>query len=206
MTLLLSGGIVSVILLAFGALATLLFLKRWLSLRLAGVNIDDLLNGITNLLNRNAADEALAQCDATGGPASKIIHAAITHRADAPDALREAMESAGHHEATRLERRLALLLSLAQTAPLLGLLGTLWGFFETLLVINANAQAAIAQSADLTAGVARALGATACGLVVAMLCHLFYNTLIVRVDRLILDMERAASHMFILFTKNAGGK
>ena len=104
-----------------------------------------------------------------------------------------------------MERRLAVILTLAQTAPLLGLLGTLWGLFETLVVINTNAQSSFVQSIDLTQGVARAIGAAACGLVVAMLCHLYYNALIVRVDRLILDMERTASEMLVYFSKNKGG-
>jgi biopolymer transport protein ExbB/TolQ len=85
------------------------------------------------------------------------------------------------------------------------LLGTLWGLFETLVVINANAQARFVQSIDLTQGVARAISSAACGLGAAIICHIYYNALIVRVDRLILDMERTASEMFVYFSKNKGG-
>ena len=205
MDLFLKGGAVSWILLVFGVAATLMFILRWLAFRRAGISVDDLLKGVTTLLARGNDEEALSQCEETGGPAAAIVRAAITHRDAPPDALREAMESAGHNQAARMERGLAALLALAQTAPLLGLLGTLWGLFETLVVINANAQARFVQSVDLTQGVARAISSAACGLGAAIICHIYYNALIVRVDRLILDMERTASEMFVYFSKNKGG-
>ncbi len=206
MSLFLSGGVLPWILLVLGVAAVAIFLERWLFLRRAGINIGDLLTGIKNLLERGNDQEALSQCDETGGPSAAVVRAAITHRAAAPDILREAMESAGHAEVSRMERRLAVLITLAQIAPLLGLLGTLWGIFETLVVINTNAQAHFVQSVDLTQGVMRAIGSSACGLVVAMLGYLLYNTLVVRIDRLILDMERAASEMIVYFAKDKGGR
>jgi biopolymer transport protein ExbB/TolQ len=41
--------------------------------------------------------------------------------------------------------------------------------------------------------------------VVALFCHLFYNAIIVRIDRLILDMERVASEMTAHFITGRGG-
>ena len=205
MDLFLSGGAVSWILLVFGVAATLMFIERWLSYRRAGMSVDGLLSGVKNLLASGNDGEALSQCEETGGPAAAIARAAIENR-DAPEnALREAMESAGANQVARMERRLTVILTIAQTAPLLGLLGTLWGLFETLVLLNTDAQVHFVQSIDLTQGVARAISSAACGLGVAMLCHLYYNALIVRVDRLILDMERTASEMFVYFSKNKGG-
>ncbi|MCL1888374.1 MAG: MotA/TolQ/ExbB proton channel family protein [Kiritimatiellaeota bacterium] len=199
MDLFLSGGVLSWVLLAFGVVAGLLFLERLLRLRGAGVNVGDLLNGVKTLLARGGVEEALSQCEEAGGPAAAVMRAAVAHR-DAPTvALREALESTGHAEVARMERRLAPLLTLGQAAPLLGLLGALWGLYETLAAANSGVQTHLVQAADLTQGAARAISNAACGLVVALLCHVFYNTIIVRIDRLILDMERVASEMTMHF-------
>ena len=192
-------------LLALGGVAVLLFCELWLRLRGAGVNVEDLLNGMKNLLARGGGGEALSQCDETGGPAAKVMRAAVAHRDAPPEALREALEAAGHAEVARMERRLAPLLTLGQAAPLLGLLGALWGLYETLAAVNANAQTHLVQSVDLTQGASRAISSAACGLVVALFCHLYCNAIIVRIDRLVLDMERVASEMAVHFLKNKGG-
>ena len=205
MDLFLSGGALSWMLLAFGAAAALLFLERWLRLRGAGVNVEDLLGGVKTLLARGGGAEALSQCDETGGPAAAVMRAAITHRDAPPGVLREVLEAAGHAQAARMERRLVPLLTLGQAAPLLGLLGALWGLYETLAAMNADVQTRLVQSVDLTQGTARAAGTAACGLVVAIFCHVFYSALIVRVDRLVLDMERVASEMTVHFAKGKEG-
>jgi len=204
MDLFLSGGILSWVLLAFGAVAALLFLERWLRLRGAGVNVEDLLNGVKTLLAGGKSAEAAAQCDETGGPASAVMREAVRHRDAAPEALREALEAEGHAQTAIMERRLAPLLALGQAAPLLGLLGALWGLYETLASANAGAQTHLVQSVDLTRGAARAISNAACGLAAALFCHLFYNALIVRIDRLILDMERVASEMVVYLAKAKG--
>ena len=91
MDLFLSGGVLSWVLLAFGAVAVLLFIERLLRLRGAGVNVEDLLDGIKTLLARGGDAEALSQCDETGGPASAVMRVAVIHRASPQDALREAL-------------------------------------------------------------------------------------------------------------------
>jgi len=205
MDLFLSGGVFAWTQLALFAIAVALFAELWFRMRGAGVNVEDLLNGIKNLLARGGGEEALSQCEETGGPAAKVMRAAVTHRDAPPEALREALEAAGHAEVARMERRLAPLLTLGQAAPLLGLLGALWGLYETLAAVNANTQTQLVQSVDLTGGAVRAISSAACGLVVALFCHLFYNAIIVRIDRLVLDMERVASEMTVHFLKNKGG-
>jgi len=205
MDLFLSGGVFAWMLAVCFVLAALFSFLLWLKLRGAGVNVEDLLNGIKTLLARGGVEEALSQCDETGGPAAKVVRAAVTHRDAPPEALREALEAAGHAEAARMERRLVPLLTLGQAAPLLGLLGAMWGLYETLAAANANTQTHLVQAVDLTQGAARAVSSAVCGLVVALFCHLFYNAIIVRVDRLVLDMERVASDMAVYFLKSKGG-
>ena len=203
MDFLTTGGVVVGIELAMGAAAAVIFIERMLHLRRAGVDAADFLNGIRNLLDGGKHQEALSLCDDARGPAASVARAVIANRGKPPDILRECAEAAGNREAAPVERRLSLLAAFAQTAPLLGLLGTVAGVAETLGAMNARAR--LVQSADLTSGVMTALGTTAFGLGVAIFCHILHSALLARSDRLITDMERAASEMLVYFAPPAKG-
>ena len=90
-----------------------------------------------------------------------------------------------------MERRLVVVATVAQIAPLLGLLGTVIGMVETLMVMRPHGE--LVQSLDVMDGMIRALITTAAGLIVAIPCHVSFNLLVVKIDRIVLDMERAAS-------------
>jgi len=72
---------------------------------------------------------------------------------------------------------------------------------ETLLVMKA--QTHIIQSADVMGGLMRALISTGAGLMVAIPCYVAFNLLVVKIDRILLDMERAASEM-VTFLSGSG--
>lgn len=73
-----------------------------------------------------------------------------------------------------LHRGLAILASVAATAPFLGLFGTVWGIYQALISISASGQVAL----DKIAGpVGEALLTTAAGLVVAIPALIGYNAL-----------------------------
>ena len=74
--------------------------------------------------------EAISICDATPGPVARLVKTAILNRDNGRDRIREAIEEAGLVEVPRLEEKLNLLATIAQIAPLLGLLGTILGFME----------------------------------------------------------------------------
>jgi biopolymer transport protein ExbB len=91
--------------------------------------------------------------------------------------------------------------TVAQIAPLLGLLGTILGMLDSVMVLQV--QAPLLQSADLLVGLKGALTTTAAGLMVAIPCYAAFNHLVVRIDRIVLDMERATTEVLAFITQNA---
>ena len=122
-----------------------------------------------------------------------MVKTAILHRDEEHAAIRQAMEDASLAERSRMERRLVVIATVAQLAPLLGLLGTVIGLYHGLLPLQAEAP--LIHSADVLGGLRQALVTTAAGLLVAIPCYAGFNLLVVKVDRIVLDMERAASEM-----------
>jgi biopolymer transport protein ExbB len=156
------------------------------------------------VLKRDNVVEALSICDATPGPVARLVKTAILNRAHGRERVREALEEAGLSEVPRLEEKLSLLATIAQIAPLLGLLGTVLGFIQAFYYLQGNGLTA--SVADLSDGVWKALICTAAGLAVAIPCHAGYNYLVSRVNSIVLDMEKAATEIVNIVSDPSNGK
>jgi biopolymer transport protein ExbB len=196
------GGPMIWLILITGAVAFTVFFERVLHCHRAQINSAEFLNGVRNVLKRDNVVEALSICDATPGPVARLVKTAILNRDKDRDRLRETVEEAGLAEVPLLEERLNLLATIAQIAPLLGLLGTILGFME----IFGQFQAAglYAHFELLAHGVWKALICAGAGIAVAIPAHAGYNYLVSRINRIILDMERAASEIVNIVTENNG--
>jgi len=122
------GGPMMWLLLATSAVALAIFINRVLQYHREQINTTEFLNGVRNVLKRDNAVEALAICDATPGPVARLVKVAILNRDRGREGVRAALEDAGAWEVPRLEQKLNVLATIAQIAPLMGLLGTVLGF------------------------------------------------------------------------------
>jgi biopolymer transport protein ExbB len=203
-TLLANGGPVIWLILIAAATAAVVFIERALFCHRSQINSAEFLNGVRTVLKRGNVVEAIAICDATAGPVARLVKAAILNRENGRDRVREAVEEAGLTEVPRLEEKLNLLATIAQLAPLLGLFGTVVGFIDIFQQIN---QAdSYANMKDLSGGVWKALICAAAGIGVAIPAHAGYNYLVSRVNKIVLDMERAAAEIVNIITESGNGK
>lgn len=197
--LLTHGGTVLYLILLVSAVAVVVFIERFLHCHRAQINSTEFLNGVRTVLKRENVVEALSICDATPGPVARLVRTAILNRDHGRERVREALEEAGLAEVPRLEEKLNLLATIAQLAPLLGLLGTMLGFIDVFsLMKDAGLHA---QFRDLSDGISKALVCAAAGLAVAIPAHAGYNYLVSRVNSIVLDMERAATEIVTIVTE-----
>ncbi len=197
--LLTHGGAVLYLILLVSAVAVIVFIERFLHCHRAQINSTEFLNGVRTVLKRENVVEALSICDATPGPVARLVKTAILNRDHGRERVREALEEAGLAEVPRLEEKLNLLATIAQLAPLLGLLGTVLGFIDTFSFMK---DAGLhAQVSDLSGGIWKALVCAAAGLAVAIPAHAGYNYLVSRVNSIVLDMERAATEIVNIVTE-----
>src|SRR5437764_6923770 len=129
--LLKGGGPILWLILLASAIALVVFIERFLHCHRAQINSIEFLSGVRNVLKRDNVVEAISICDATPGPVARLVKTAILNRDQGRERVREALEEAGLAEVPRLEEKLNLLATMAQLAPLLGLLGTVMGFIQT---------------------------------------------------------------------------
>jgi biopolymer transport protein ExbB len=197
-SLLFKGGPMLWVLLLASAVAVAVFIERVLHCHRAQINSIEFLNGVRTVLKRDNVVEALSICDATPGPVARLVKTAILNRDHGRERVRESLEETGLAEVPRLEERLNLLATIAQIAPLLGLLGTVLGFINVFQGMQQEGLMANVQ--NLSKGVWEALICTAAGLAVSIPSHAGYNYLVSRVNNIVLDMERAATEIVNIVT------
>jgi biopolymer transport protein ExbB len=201
-TFLANGGPMIWLILVTGAVALAVFVERVLHCHRAQINSAEFLNGVRNVLKRDNVVEAISICDATHGPVARLVKTAILNRDKGRDRVREAVEEAGLAEVPLLEERLNLIATIAQIAPLLGLLGTILGFMD---IFGQLQEAGLYAHFELLAhGIWKALICAGAGLAVAIPAYAGYNYLVSRINRIVLDMERAASEIVNIVTENGG--
>jgi len=195
------GGPMIWVILFVSAVAITVFIERVLHYHRAQINSMEFLNGVRNVLKRDNVVEAISICDATPGPVARLVKVAILNREKGREGVREALEEAGLVEVPPLEEKLNLLATIAQIAPLLGLLGTALGFIR--VFSRLQAQGTMASVQQLSGGIWEALICTAAGLAVAVPCYAAYNYLVSRVNAIVLDMEKAATEIVNIVTEPA---
>ena len=187
-----AGGPVFWILVVRATVAVFTYIERLLDLRRAQIDYQGFLKGVINVLDAGNDDEALSICDDTPAPVAQVVATAIRNRAGSARVLREAVDSQGRAEVSRLDRRLAALAIIAQVAPSIGLLGAVIGFIRTVMAVNSSELVA---RADLMGGCMEALVSAAMGLAVAIPVTVMYGSLRVRLERIIVDLEASASQI-----------
>jgi biopolymer transport protein ExbB len=185
--LLKDGGFALWLLLFTSAVATVVFIERFLHYHRAQINSTEFLNGVRNVLRRDNVVEAISICDATPGPVARLVKTAILNRSHGRERIRESLEDAGLAE-----------------VPRLGLLGTVIGLMETFNLVQERGL--MANVSLLSGGVSKALICAAAGVAVAIPVHAGYNYLVSRVNSIVLDMERAATEIVNIVTDTANGK
>lgn len=197
--LLAHGGVMMWLLLLVGATACAVFVERLLHYHREHIDSFDFLNGVRTVLRRDNVVEALSICDATAGPVPRLVKTAILCREHGRDRIREALAQSGLLEVPRLEEKLGLLATIAQTAPIMGLLGTVLGLIDIFQLLQT--QGVAAPAGLLAGGVWQALVCSGAGLAIAIPTYAGYNYLVSRVRSIVLDMEKSSVEILNILTE-----
>lgn len=110
----------------------------------------------------------------------------------------EGMQEVGEEESMAMEHRLSYLALIGSIAPMIGLMGTVWGMIASFRTI-ANSPTA-PKPKDLADGISTALFTTLEGLVVAIPAIIAYSMLRNRVSRLLLETGRVSEGLMARFS------
>jgi len=111
--------------------------------------------------------------------------------------VREVAQTEGSHQAGMLTSRITYLADIGAIAPMVGLLGTVFGMIEAFMQIYSG-QVQGVREMGLAEGVSKALIATAGGLAISIPALAFYSIFRGRVQKYVSELEAACTHFVIL--------
>lgn len=186
------GGPVMIPLLFSSVVAVAVMIERFLVLRRASANHENLMEAVKHRLSSGDAEGAVALCESTPGPVAAVLASGLRARHLSSKEIERQMEETALSEIPRLQCRLVWLDTIITVAPLLGLLGTVTGMISAFQVIG---RSGASQPTAITGGVAEALIATATGLTIAIVTLVGYNYLSDRVKQVAAEIELRATQL-----------
>ncbi len=164
-----------------------LMIQKWVALGSARSKADDGMERFEKARDLREAVQSLGSDPAS--PLYFVAHQGVVEfnkskeLGNATDVVVDNVNRALHHgvttELSRLQRSLSLLATTANTAPFIGLFGTVWGIMNSFHSIGMLKSASLATVAP---GISEALVATAIGLAVAIPATVGYNIFLGRLS------------------------
>lgn len=184
-----------IILIGCSILSLTFMFERLLYFRKAKGTSDDVLGHVHKLLESGKSDQAAAYCQKQTSAVAQVVHYGLLHAGRPRRDLDELLATKRLEERMKLERYLAILGTLGNIAPFIGLFGTVVGIikaFQDLALAGGGGPSVVAK------GIAEALVSTAGGLVVAIPAVIIYNYFMRQVKGLQTEMEVASTRLVVM--------
>lgn len=196
-----SWNIILWIIVGCSIVSVTIFIERFLFLRRAECDTNQLLVRLRSSVQHGNFVEAMKVCEDTGGTIAHILRAGLNKHSRSKEAIEGAMEVAGLMEIAQLERNAKILSIIAHVAPLIGLLGTVLGFIQAFGEMRMSGLVDISAT-RIGEAMEYALVTTAAGLVVAIPSIIAYNYIVSRVEGFVLEMQTTSSEVVDLLLEH----
>jgi biopolymer transport protein ExbB len=181
-------------------LASTIAIERILALRRGKVLPKEIIEIVEAVRPHHDLSIAINVCRRNPGVFADIICVGL-ERADEPwEIVRDALQDAGKQKTAYLERHLVWLQTIAQAAPLLGLLGTVLGMIK---MFGSISVAGLGDPQALSEGISEAMLTTAVGLGIGIPTLVAYNLLASKAEDLVAEIESYATQLLAKFRQGA---
>ena len=198
--LIVRGGVLMYPILLCSVIALAIFLERLWVLRRIRIIPTDFIQAVETKVKKQEIAQALTLCRNDNSSIAKIFLAGLKNAGRDMLLVKEAIQERGGREGVILGKNVALLSTIANLAPLLGLLGTVSGMIKTFKVISQSG----GNPSLLAGGIAEALITTAAGLCVAIPVLVCYRILKDKSDSLIFEMEENSIRIIEILENSSG--
>jgi biopolymer transport protein ExbB len=196
-----AGGPIMIPLAALSMIGLVLILVYLLTIRRNAVVSDRFMNAAEAMIRKRDYLGLLAYCHRQNESMARITQKTLDFLTKYPvssfDGVREVAQAEGSRQAGMLSSRITYLADLGAIAPMVGLLGTVFGMIKAFLNISSGDVAGVRQM-QLAENVSEALITTAAGLMIGIPALAFYSLFRGRVQKYIAELEAAATHLMAL--------
>ncbi len=192
-----SGGINMIFLGAVSIAATASVIYHFKYVRPEKLTPPDFTENLLYLLEKKEFDKAVSVCRQQENMISAIALSGLQKISRGKGVVEQVIQYEGKKRIEKLWQNLSYLGDIAVVAPMLGLLGTVFGMIEAFNFFKAGT----VHPGVLTQGLAKAMVNTACGLIIAVPCLVFYSYFKGRVSRITSNAETTAAEIVQLVVK-----
>ncbi len=193
-SIILSGGVTGIAILLLLAIVSVIALtlvvEHLLTIRRANLMPEGLAEQVFQQLTTNQIVEATQDCQQSPSALAAVLQAGLAEAAGGWPAVEKGMEESLAEQSARLLRKIDYLSVIGNIAPMIGLLGTVFGMIFAFQEV-ANTQGA-ARAAELASGIYQALVTTVGGLLVAIPSLAAFAVFRNRIDGLIAETGQQA--------------
>lgn len=163
--------------------------------RASKTNNNQLINQVKELVQKDMVETAITICRNSTGPVAAVLTNGLKEIKNGKKAVEETFHRTSLEEVPRLESYTTVLSIIATISTLIGFTGTVTGMIRA---FNSIAAAGITSPSIVASGVAEALITTAAGLIIAVPVWVFYYYFNNRIERFIVEMEKAAQQLLVI--------
>ncbi|MFZ0281232.1 MAG: MotA/TolQ/ExbB proton channel family protein [Bacteroidales bacterium] len=181
------GGWVMIPIVLLSFVAAYIFIERFYVIRRATKEDTNFMNRIKDYIHDGKIESALALCNSTDSPSARMVEKGISRLGRPLQDISTAIETVGKLEISKLEKTFPTLATITGAEPMLGFLGTVIGMVQSFYAMSQagnNIEVSL-----LSDGIYTALITTVAGLIVGILGYFAYNTLVVKVERVVFNLE-----------------
>lgn len=199
--IILKGGFMMYPLALMSIITVLLILIFLLTIRRNAIVSDRFMNSAETLIRKRDFAGLSALSLRSNECMARIVQRTLDFMGSNPgtpfETLREVAQTEGSHQTGMLTSRITYLADIGAIAPMVGLLGTVFGMIEAFMQIYSG-QVQGVREMGLAEGVSKALIATAGGLAISIPALTFYSIFRGRVQKYTAELEAAATHFIAL--------
>lgn len=175
------------------------FSERALFLHKGQIRPETFLVGLKNLLNKSRRMEAITLCEETPGSVARLMKVALIHATKSSKFILDELRRNALLELPLLRKRIESLRVMAQLAPLVGLIGSVFYLLKGFWSLGSlQAYTSLTSFAPY---IISALSVTFVGFIEMFLFYLAYHFLKGRLRALIFDMEWASNEILIFLSR-----
>jgi biopolymer transport protein ExbB len=181
------GGWVMIPIILLSFVAAYIFIERYFVIRKATQEDMNFMNRIKDYIHDGKVDAAVALCKSTDSPSARMVEKGITRLGRPLQDISTAIENVGKLEISKLEKGFPTLATITGAEPMLGFLGTVIGMVQSFYAMSqAGNNIDVSMMSD---GIYTALITTVAGLIVGIIGYFAYNTLVVKVEKVVFNLE-----------------
>lgn len=180
-------------------LGIIFFLERALFLHKGQIRPENFLTGIQTLLKKGRRLEAITLCEETPGSVARLMKIALIYADKPSNFILDELRRNALLELPILRKRIESLRVMAQLAPTIGLIGTVFYLLKGFW--NLGSLQAYTSLTSFSPYITSALSITLIGFIEMFLFYLAFHFLNGRLRALIFDMEWASNEMLIFLSR-----